>query len=205
MLNLLHIKKGLEAVDVWNKAQSFCGKICGVMWSLSTDIQSYSPLLKKKYFPSSSKRGWQLAWHFSSSFICTSLCTISGITRVSTEFGSFTRRKWYWTYIWGSPNYQSSKAYNFLTGHKIIHSSFNWVWNTCSQLKHKIFFWLLLIDRLNTRHVAASENGPSRIFMRPLYRKIHSRPLFICLLSPHLLNNVGWWLVYICLKQAIPF
>ena len=28
-----------------------------------------------------------------------------------------------------------------------------WLWKTCNQLKHKIFFWLLINNRLNTREL----------------------------------------------------
>jgi len=38
-----------------------------------------------------------------------------------------------------------------MKGHRDIHPAFQWLWRSCSQLKHKIFFWLLLKDRLNVR------------------------------------------------------
>ena len=54
-----------------------------------------------------------------------------------------------WTYIWGSPYFSSSKAYKHLTGHRVAHAAFKW--NSTCQNKHKVFFWLLLNDRLSTR------------------------------------------------------
>jgi hypothetical protein len=56
-----------------------------------------------------------------------------------------------WIYIWGAMNYTSQKAHLFMKGHRDIHSSFKWLWKSCCQVKHKVFFWLLLKDRLNVR------------------------------------------------------
>jgi len=56
-----------------------------------------------------------------------------------------------WTYIWGSPQFSSSKAYRSLIGHTQAHPIFKWLWKTSCQNKHKVFFWLILIDRLSTR------------------------------------------------------
>jgi len=58
-----------------------------------------------------------------------------------------------WSYIWGSAFFSSSKAYKHLTGHRVVHSSFNWLWKSSCQNKHKVFFWLLLNDRLSTREL----------------------------------------------------
>ena len=55
-----------------------------------------------------------------------------------------------WTYIWGSPIFSCSKAYKQLTGHALVPPPFRWLWKNCCQKKHKVFFWLLLKDRLNT-------------------------------------------------------
>ena len=41
---------------------------------------------------------------------------------------------------------------SFLIGHAQVHHSFRWLWNSCCQNKHKVFFWLLLKDRLSTRN-----------------------------------------------------
>jgi hypothetical protein len=30
---------------------------------------------------------------------------------------------------------------------------FKWMWKSCVKGKHKFFFWLLLMDRLNTREL----------------------------------------------------
>ena len=54
--------------------------------------------------------------------------------------------------------FSSSKAYRQLTGHRIIHNSFQWLWKTSCQNKHKVFFWLLLKDRLSTRELLKRRN-----------------------------------------------
>ena len=56
-----------------------------------------------------------------------------------------------WSYIWGTPFFSSSKAYKQLTGQPTIPHAFKWLWKNCCQHKHKVFFWLLLKDRLSTR------------------------------------------------------
>ena len=69
-----------------------------------------------------------------------------------------TNEKDLWTYIWGSPFFSSSKAYKQLTGHRITHNAFLWLWRSSCQNKHKVFFWLLLKDRLSTRELLKRKN-----------------------------------------------
>ena len=63
-----------------------------------------------------------------------------------------------WTYIWGSPLYSTSKAYTHLTGHMPDHPLFRGLWKSSCQYKHKVFFWLLLRDRLSTREILRRRN-----------------------------------------------
>jgi hypothetical protein len=58
-----------------------------------------------------------------------------------------------WTYIWGSSAFTSKKAYLQLIGSKQVHLVFNWLWKSQCQPRRKLFFWLLLKDRLNTREL----------------------------------------------------
>lgn len=44
-----------------------------------------------------------------------------------------------WSYLWGSANFSSSKAYTCMIGVKIVPPHFQWVWNTSCQRKHKVF------------------------------------------------------------------
>jgi hypothetical protein len=57
-----------------------------------------------------------------------------------------------WNYRWGN-NFSSSKAYKTLMGHNQIHNIYKWLWKGLCQPKHKIFFWLLISDRLSTRNI----------------------------------------------------
>jgi hypothetical protein len=56
-----------------------------------------------------------------------------------------------WSYIWGSRIFSVHKAYIALTGHNPTHPVFNLLWASKCQPKHRVFFWLLLQDKLNTR------------------------------------------------------
>ena len=47
--------------------------------------------------------------------------------------------------------YSSIKMYHHMMGPSIVHSMFNYIWKTSRRLRHKIFLWLLLHDRVNTR------------------------------------------------------
>lgn len=59
----------------------------------------------------------------------------------------------WWSYIWGTSFFSSQKAYKNLVGHAQVHPCFKWLWKSCCQNKHKVFFWLLLKDRLSTRNI----------------------------------------------------
>jgi hypothetical protein len=63
-----------------------------------------------------------------------------------------------WTYIWGSGNFSAKKCYNHLIGHQSVHPSFKWLWKSHCQAKHKVFYWLLLQNRLNTRGLLRRKN-----------------------------------------------
>ena len=58
-----------------------------------------------------------------------------------------------WSYIWGNSNFSASKAYRVIIGVKQVPPHFAWIWKSSCQPKHKMFFWMLLHDRLNTRNL----------------------------------------------------
>lgn len=62
-----------------------------------------------------------------------------------------------WRFNWGE-KFSSSKAYKFLKGHEQIHIAFKWLWACPCQPKHKVFFWLLLKNRLSTRNILKRRN-----------------------------------------------
>jgi hypothetical protein len=58
-----------------------------------------------------------------------------------------------WHYIWGSNRFSSAQAYKQLVGHSQVDPIFKRLWKTSCQGKHKIFFWLILKDRLSIRNM----------------------------------------------------
>jgi hypothetical protein len=65
-----------------------------------------------------------------------------------------------WTYIWGAQEYSSQKVYKHIAGEDFVHPVFRWLWKSKCQPKHKVFFWLFLMDRLNTRSMLRKRNIP---------------------------------------------
>jgi hypothetical protein len=63
-----------------------------------------------------------------------------------------------WWYNWGTRQYSSQKAYKHMIGHESVHPIYRWLWKSKCQPKHKVFFWLLLKDRLNTRSLLRRRN-----------------------------------------------
>jgi hypothetical protein len=68
-----------------------------------------------------------------------------------------------WVYIWGAGIFTSKQAYDNMKGHLQAPSPFQWLWKSQCQGKHKVFFLLLLNDRLNTRKLLRRKrfNAPS--------------------------------------------
>jgi hypothetical protein len=56
-----------------------------------------------------------------------------------------------WSYILENVTYIVSKIYDHLMGHAYVHLAFKWIWRSKYQMKQKVFFWLLLQNRLDTR------------------------------------------------------
>jgi hypothetical protein len=63
-----------------------------------------------------------------------------------------------WTYIWGNDSFSPKTAYKVLIGYQPTIPHFSWLWKTSCQARHKFFFWLLLLDRLNTRNLLKRKN-----------------------------------------------
>lgn len=57
----------------------------------------------------------------------------------------------YWSYIWRNGRYSLGKFYKFLSQGFYVPQTFKWIWKSKCVMKHKVFIWLLIIDRLNTR------------------------------------------------------
>lgn len=68
-----------------------------------------------------------------------------------------TDNKDIWKYNWGA-DFSSSQAYKTLIGHSQIHDVYQWLWKCLCQPKHKVFFWLLIKDKLSTRNILRRKN-----------------------------------------------
>lgn len=64
---------------------------------------------------------------------------------------SLTEQEDTWTPHWGKSS--AAKTYRYLIGHRHTPQIFKWLWKCFCQPKHKVFFWLVLKDRLSTRNV----------------------------------------------------
>ena len=58
-----------------------------------------------------------------------------------------------WHYIWGTSTYTSSKVYNFPYKNVSPPAPFMWIWKSKCCNKLRVFTWLLMMDRLNTRSI----------------------------------------------------
>lgn len=58
-----------------------------------------------------------------------------------------------WRHVWDSNIFSASKAYKSFIWDPQVHHVFRWLWRTYCQPKYKVFFWLLLKDRLSTRNI----------------------------------------------------
>ena len=92
-------------------------------------------------------------------FICRSLMLLFSNCLFSLRILTIFRKPLILTYghISGA-HFSVSKAYVHLTGHRVIHATFKWLWKSSCQNKHNVFFWLLLKDRLSTRELLRRRN-----------------------------------------------
>jgi hypothetical protein len=63
-----------------------------------------------------------------------------------------------WLYNWNSSFFSVRRAYKQLSGQLTLHPAFKWLWKCSCQPKHKVFFWLLMMDRLSTRELLKRKN-----------------------------------------------
>jgi hypothetical protein len=62
-----------------------------------------------------------------------------------------------WGFEWGD-YYSTKKIYEDILDPPEAAAPFKWVWKSCCLSKHKFFFWLLLLDRLNTKDLMERKN-----------------------------------------------
>jgi hypothetical protein len=80
-----------------------------------------------------------------------------------------------WTYAWGKTEYEASKFYKFYFREIKPLACLPLIWKSKCQMKHKVFAWLLMIDRLNTRDLLARRQCPredrDHLFFSCTFRK----------------------------------
>jgi hypothetical protein len=65
-----------------------------------------------------------------------------------------------WSYVWGQDTYKVSKFYEFYFRHIVPIPSLPLIWKTKCVMKQKVFAWLLVMDRLNTRDILCRRKCP---------------------------------------------
>jgi len=83
-----------------------------------------------------------------------------------------------WTYIWNSSKFTVKKAYRHLSGSNVVHQAFNWLWASSCQTKHKVFFWLVLKDRISTRELLRRKNMQLQDY---IFSRICRRTAYHCI------------------------
>jgi hypothetical protein len=63
-----------------------------------------------------------------------------------------------WTYEWGTVEYSPKAYYKFCFRECTAHKAFVWLWKSKCTPKLKFFWWLVLVDRLNTRNMLRRRN-----------------------------------------------
>lgn len=63
-----------------------------------------------------------------------------------------------WAYTGGSTEFSLARMYRLIVGHHQPDQAFRWVWKSFYQPKHKVFYWLLMKDRLSTRNILRRKN-----------------------------------------------
>jgi len=58
-----------------------------------------------------------------------------------------------WTYSAQSSTYRVRTTYKLLMGHQPAQPDLKWLWKSYCQPKHRVFFWLLMKDRLSTKNI----------------------------------------------------
>lgn len=86
-----------------------------------------------------------------------SLCPVSDVN-CHNGWSLFARWKRHLVLYLGSAVFASSKAYSNLIGTRQVHSAYKWLWKSNCQPERKIFFWLLLKDRLSTQGLLKRRN-----------------------------------------------
>jgi hypothetical protein len=71
----------------------------------------------------------------------------------------------FWSYIWGSSDFCSKKAYSMMMGHYEVIPHFSWLWNSSCQPRHKFFFWLFSMTDLTPETCWAGRTSTYKVMI----------------------------------------
>jgi hypothetical protein len=74
-----------------------------------------------------------------------------------------------WTYSTQSASYKVQTTYKLLMGHQPVQPVLKWLWKSYCQPKHRVFFWLLMKDRLSIKNILKRRNATGFIQLCFLY------------------------------------
>jgi len=77
---------------------------------------------------------------------------------IATSFHPMLATSKVWHYVWGKTIFKSIDYYRFFFRDIQSHQVFGWLWKSKCTMKLKVFAWLLLNDRLNTRNMLKRQN-----------------------------------------------
>lgn len=109
-----------------------------------------------------------------------------------------------WTYIWGAPFFASMKAYKHLLGYRFVHPYYTWLQKSAAQKKHKVFFFLLLKDRLIIRNILHHKNRVLPSYDHVLCSTSHEETVEHLFLNCHFAQGC-WSLLHLIIVPGDPF
>lgn len=86
-------------------------------------------------------------------FTCQVFDEVRQIQTIASSFQPMISNSDVWSYVWGKSIYRSTDYYRFYFREVHAHKVFHWLWRSKCTMKLKVFAWLLLHDRLNTRNM----------------------------------------------------
>lgn len=63
-----------------------------------------------------------------------------------------------WSFVWGADRYRPRDFYDFCYREVVPPNYLAEIWETKCTMKHRVFAWLMLVDRLNTRDMLQRRN-----------------------------------------------
>jgi hypothetical protein len=99
-----------------------------------------------------------------------------------------------WTYVWGDVEFRAKKYYDYYFHDIEPIPILPKIWKTKCMMKHKVFAWLLMIDKPNTRDMLVRQNCPVadvKCVVCQLYRETREHLFFSCSFSKACWHSLG--------------